>query len=476
LKKRMIQIYEDALELYVPNGGYSMNASESVVRDLTARQLNILRSPKNNGSAISDSKEYLAQLGVDIINNPQPIQFLPNTNEPVHRWSPYVQGFSAKFVQRTLSKYMREYKRPVILDPFAGSGTVPVQCKLNGYESYGVELMPLMHFIANTKVNSWTTNPEALLNVARHLSSRRTFEAPDFLRSQKQFNAGVLANLERIKSGIDSFEPASEQDKQIKDLMLLAFAAILIDCSNLKRSPCLGYSAGKVVEDNAPFDLFARKIEEIAEDLWLLQNWYSNVLGTKSEITLANSMEYEHLTAYDLVITSPPYINGLDYVMNYKIEMGWLGFARSHKELKKLKDGMVVCDNVSKGLIYEFVSKENRYTNDWIEKIKEEINRNIVRRGGYRRSDMAEIVHKYFDDMYRVMQKVAGALNKGGRFILVIGDSLIADVYVPTDLILARIGKELGLTIESIEKARTRRSGQIRSYQLRETIVTLLKE
>jgi SAM-dependent methyltransferase len=136
---------------------------------------------------------------------------------------------------------------------------------------------------------------------------------------------------------------------------------------------------------------------------------------------------------------------------------------------------MVVCDNVSKGLIKDFAFREERYTNDWLEAIKQNIDDNIAARGHYRRNDMAEIVHKYFDDMYKVMRQVVRALRPGGRFILVVGDSLIADVYLPTDLILARIGRELGLSIEKIEKARDRRSGQVRSYKLRETIVTLKK-
>ncbi|MCD6456349.1 MAG: hypothetical protein J7K81_06130, partial [Methanophagales archaeon] len=91
------------------------------------------------------------------------------------------------------------------------------------------------------------------------------------------------------------------------------------------------------------------------------------------------------------------------------------------------------------------------------------------------RTDMPYIVHKYFDDLYKVMKKVISSLNSGGRFILVVGDSLIADVYVPTDLLIAKIGSDLGLEIERIEKARERRSGQIRSYKLRESIITLLK-
>ncbi|MBI4680904.1 MAG: hypothetical protein HY753_06800 [Nitrospirae bacterium] len=73
------------------------------------------------------------------------------------------------------------------------------------------------------------------------------------------------------------------------------------------------------------------------------------------------------------------------------------------------------------------------------------------------------------------MKTVTKSLRQNGRFILVVGDSLIADVYVPTDLILAKIGAELGLSIEKIERARNRHSGQIRNYRLRETILTLRK-
>jgi len=54
--------------------------------------------------------------------------------------------------------------------------------------------------------------------------------------------------------------------------------------------------------------------------------------------------------------------------------------------------------------------------------------RNIEKRGSYRREDMPYIVHKYFDDLYKVMENVIPSLKPGGRFILVVGDSLIADV------------------------------------------------
>jgi len=442
---------------------------------ITARQYHIERSPKKGGSSLDDSQVYLKELGVEITESHQPIQFLPNTAEPIHRWASYVQGFSAKFVQRVFEKYRREYAFPVVLDPFSGSGTVPVQAKLNGFQSDGIELNPLLHFVAKTKLNSWLVNPDKLLRVGENLPHNSHFQAPSFLQSQKHFRPEVLKNLEKLMGGIQGFCPANEEEQKIRDLLLTAFAAILVDSSNLKRSPCLGYSPSKRVEDEAPLLLFANKIREMAEDLSILQMRYASQMSIAGEIFLANSAQFHHQRSYDLVITSPPYMNGLDYVINYKIEMGWLGFGETHKALKKIKDEMVVCDNVSKELIRRF-SQKQRYTNDWIEAIKKDIAINIQKRGAYRRQDMPEIVHKYFDDMHQIMKNVVGALQPGGRFVQVIGDSLIADVYVPTDLILARIGQEMGLKIESIEKARNRRSGQIRSYQLRETIVTLKKE
>ena len=86
---------------------------------------------------------------------------------------------------------------------------------------------------------------------------------------------------------------------------------------------------------------------------------------------------------------------------------------------------------------------------------------------------MHAVVHRYFADLARVLVRVRDALKPGGRFVLVVGDSLLAGVYVPGDLILARIGEKVGFSIDSVEVARSRRSGQRRSFALRESIVTL---
>jgi hypothetical protein len=201
------------------------------------RLFHILNSAKNHGSAVVDSENYLRELNVEIEDNKQPIQFYPNYNEYIHRWAPYVQGFSASFVQSILDKYKAVYGDPFVMDTFAGCGTVSVQAKLNGLKSFGVELNPYLQYVANTKLNTWEVHPGQLLNAFNSLRFTKVAAPPPFLKSKEHFNPGVLANLLKIKHAISSFQYRS---RHIKNLLRLAFSSILIDSSNLKRSKWLG--------------------------------------------------------------------------------------------------------------------------------------------------------------------------------------------------------------------------------------------
>lgn len=437
------------------------------------RKRNIENSPKKNGSSDIDSIPYLDELGITIIDETQAIQFKDNNDYNIHRWTPYIQGFSANFVQNMIDKYKLDYDNPKILDPFSGSGTVIIQSKINGLFAMGNEINPWMADVANVKINALRIDTIILENFIIDLKLSRTVKPPSFLQNSKHFEEEVLLELRKLKYAINNSGIEVEEAFTQKSLEV-AFASILIPCSNLKRSPCLGYKKDKIVFPEMVKNLFINKVAEIINDVKEIK-LNPSFKNDGSCVILSSSETFDYQHDFDLVITSPPYMNGMDYAINYKIEMSWLDFVESHSELKKIKEEMVVCDNVSKKFIRDFSSDTGRYSNEWIEKIKININKNIQIRGSYRRLDMADIVHKYFDDMYKIMRNVISSINKGGRFVLVVGDSLIVDEYVPTDLILAKIGVELGMEVESLVKARNRRSGQIRSYKLRETILTLKK-
>ena len=80
------------------------------------------------------------------------LTFRDSKNLPIHRWYPYVEGFSADYVQAKLHSYGKNIK--AVYDPFGGAGTVQLESSKMGIPSYFSEVNPFMAFIALTKVNS----------------------------------------------------------------------------------------------------------------------------------------------------------------------------------------------------------------------------------------------------------------------------------------------------------------------------------
>jgi len=399
------------------------------------------------------------------------IQFNPNEKRPVHRWWPYVQGFSAGFVANTCRRFGATHDA-VILDPFCGSGTVPVTARSLGAKGVGIDMMPVAAFVAAAK-GEWDADPAELRATAFRVASERstpTLRRPFLKETERQFTPEILQALLRLKESIWRLE-----DGPTKTLLKLGFASILIDSSNLKRAPCLGYTKKLGLSAQTPFALFLEAIGRTATDLELLQTkrkgWGPEVdirLGSSAVIRLPEN-------SIDLAVTSPPYVNGMDYVMNYKIDLAWLGFIESYEQLAALRASMVACDNIPRWTAADHQPSRGVRSDSWLSSVTKSITQNIETKGAYRRDDMGAIVTKYFDDLFPVIQNVLWALKPGSRFVVVNGDSLIAGSYIPGDMIFARLAARAGFIVEEFAIARERRSGQRRGFVLRESVLTLRK-
>ena len=77
--------------------------------------------------------------------------FRPNHTQAIHRWYPYLEGYSKQFVEKEISE-MEDVKN--VLDPFAGSGTTMLVCSLAGITTYFAEINPVLSFVSNTKINT----------------------------------------------------------------------------------------------------------------------------------------------------------------------------------------------------------------------------------------------------------------------------------------------------------------------------------
>ena len=428
-------------------------------------------------TGIPGPDDYVSRFSRECSLLPEPyvgdIQFRGNEERPVHRWWPYVQGFSAGFVDRVLERFGAGPGTRV-LDPFCGSGTVLVQARLRGCAAFGVERMPIAALAVRAK-SHWEASPEDLgrwaRDVVRLAREGPLAPAPFLSRLHDQFSREALDSLRRLKAQLWEVP-----EGPLRDLLTVAFASILVPSSQLKRAPCLGYARKPPVPGGRPFEEFLGTVGRIQEDLrWLAS--FRERWGPPPVLWAEDAREVKvPAGSMDLAITSPPYVNGMDYVMNYKLELTWLDMTRSYEELSRLKESMVTCDNVSRRAVAEHRPAPDVAEEPWIRDVVAALRESLRGKEGYRRRDMAELVRRYFDDMYAVLGRVHEALRPGGHFVVVNGDSLMAGVYIPSDLLLARLARLRGFRVVRFEPARSRRSGQRRTFRLRESILTLRKE
>jgi len=400
--------------------------------------------------------------------------FIRNKTSPIHRWFFYPEGFSGDFVDECIQRFgLRQGN--VILDPFVGSGTTLVSSKLNGVDSIGIDISPLMCFISRMKTTfevdatklkiemhdfikkiqpillSTNKAKNLLLFSEQFMESEENFapsiEVPRYSQMGRYFSDSVMNQLLLLKEHILKWE-----DEVSRDLLKLAFASILIEVSNMKRMPDLTFVKFKKKAD--VFSKFRNKVEEICVDLYNLRS-KPRVYG-ESRVFLgdARQMGKELIPSdsIDLIITSPPYLGHGDYVKNTKIELWFLDFVKSEEEMKALRNNMIIASHrVSK----EKLREKATY---WDETL-EDCCRKLAKNPPSWFPDVHYMVRKFFDDMYHVFIQMHKILRTGGNCVFVVGDSQFASIPVPTHTICSNIAKAVGFNSVELKSVRKRRTG-----------------
>ncbi|MCS7028433.1 MAG: hypothetical protein NZ519_06660, partial [Bacteroidia bacterium] len=147
----------------------------------------------------------------------------------------------------------------------------------------------------------------------------------------------------------------------------------------------------------------------------------------------ARNIPYQDNT-FDLVVTSPPYVNAVDYPRTHQLEMYWLGLANG--SLAELKKEQIGTESVSAELYKKFHSIGIESADKVLKNIYE-----IDPRRSY-------ICYKYLVDMFQNMQEVYRTLKKGGRYIIVVGNNVVRKQNFETWRYLMPLAEQIGYTIE----------------------------
>ena len=384
--------------------------------------------------------------------------FQLNKTEPIHGWYPYVEGYSFCLVVNELEQLKNENIR-TIYDPFGGTGTTPLVAVQRGIHAYYSESNPFMLGVIDTKINSvkrlidsgvGTTFLREFRNHISKYNLQLSLNMPLWDGFEKFYDSATLTDILHIKSEIST---VSNDDSRA--LLMLALSSIIVHSSKMIRRGDLRYATEKEKNpaDINVLELFINKLDTIISDIeteGASVKFFAEKLSEDArDINIENQI--------DCVITSPPYLNGTNYIRNTKLEL-------------KLNDHVVSEEDLpafhSKGIIAGInnVSKRNGdipvlpVVQPYIDALTPVVyDKRIL-----------TMVAGYFSDMRTVIDKLSHAMRDGGIFVMDIGDSQFAGVHIPTHDILSQICADYGFEKydETVLRERRSKNGMVLSQRV----------
>lgn len=427
------------------------------LRSQQVKQLRLFETDEEQSPSVSDNVS-------SHFNDPS---FASNKTQPIHRWVPWIAGFSSDFVGDVLNRYCNG--KGTVLDPFSGVGTTLVEAILRGHNAVGFEINPYAVLACRTKVNANEIVGESLYDEMlrfRAFYGEKTSAncipkstPPKGFKTRSAFySPKVLRKVLILQDFIDTIE-----DPDLQDLFRLAFASTMVRYSNYSYEPSLGRraSAGKPdIEDFPVGQAILEKLSEMVQDI----SWLQETLADRhpnAQIINDSFFEYKSYLepdSIDIVITSPPYLNNYHYNRNTRPHLYWLGYAENPRDLKPLelsnfgKYWQTVRDQ-------DTVAPEFSLPNsDLAERLKT-LSKARPEKGIYGGKGWANYATSYFNDCRKFAKGTEYALKPGGTALVVIGNSILQGIPIPTDTYFGEIAESVGLELVRIDVPRATRVG-----------------
>lgn len=386
------------------------------------------------------------------------MQFNKNKKEPIHRWYPFVEGYSREFIESILKEMKK--KELVCLEPFSGSGTTALELQNNNIPCYAFEVNPLMYLIARVKLENnydvnriifwhdYIKNSRDNMQVVLQTAFSTLYE--DENKKKWNYNTEVGIAIQKLKNSISNID-----EDIYKDLFTVALASILLEVSNLYRNgKCLSYKKNwkeRSISQDDVFRRFDEKIEEqIISDIRdsmnrkTTQNNKQHLYNMDSRVGIENEVQDNTI---DLVITSPPYLNSRDYTDTYMLELKTLGFTDSAAEIRKLREKTLRSHVQIKW--EDDTQINNVLLTETLRKL-ESASENIEQWN----DSIIDMVRLYFVDMKKIFYILYKKMKQNGRVYFNVSNSAYFNVLIDTLEICASIAEQEGFKVIEIRDAR----------------------
>lgn len=413
--------------------------------------------------------------------------FNKNMNENIHRWYPFVEGFSKTFIQDILKEI--NYKPQHCLEPFSGSGTTGLELQNYDIKCSSFEVSPFMHLLSKVKMRtdytpqSYRRNCDQLIDLISNSPNeifkyimppiKSKITSYENNENRVNYNRSVMEGICDIKYAISKIT-----DRKYKELYLIVLASILPDVGNLYRNgKCMSYK--KIFPNFVRQDvhnLFINRLNnEIDEDIKYLDklkqkksinsNWKNLHFGdVRKNITKLDD------DACDLIITSPPYLNSRDYTDTYMMELWILDLVKNYKDVRQLRKQTIRSHVQIKWETQAVVNSQL---------LIEVMDKIYSKKEEFWNDSIPDMILAYFNDIDFLFREFFRILKKDSYIYWNVANSAYFGTEIPTDLITAQIAENRGFEIIEIRDARkVKTSSQQKDSigKLRESVTIMKKK
>jgi DNA modification methylase len=354
-----------------------------------------------------------------------------------------LHAFAAKFPPQLPRVFIRGLSKPgdFVLDPMMGSGTTIVEAALEGRKGIGLDIDPLAISLSNVK----TTTLD--LDQLKSIGSKVIVRANNLLIEKGAIKRDLTKRFdERTKAFIDYwFLPSTqneldalilaieeEKNETIRRFLKLTFSSIIVTKSGgVSRARDLAHSRPHLDKNKKPrnaIEQFAIRFRKNLSSISQLKGSgviSSPIAGDARIMPFANN-------SIDLIVTSPPYANAIDYMRAHKFSLVWFG--ESISDLSLLRSKYIGSEKVSHAYFAPLSPKTELVISELAE----------------RDTGKASILRKYFSEMKCVLAEIHRVLNYDCVAIIVLGTSVMRGIDVQTHLCVSDIAASLGFDVVGV--------------------------
>ncbi|HEX8065319.1 MAG TPA: hypothetical protein VF520_02200 [Thermoleophilaceae bacterium] len=325
--------------------------------------------------------------------------------------------------------------RAKVLDPMCGSGTVIRLASEAGHAAIGADLDPLAVLLTRTSaIRSWSSNLTE--RATQVVEEARTLKPglPTWIKDDEEtsrfigywFDTAQAEDLSRLARVL------ADRPRRDDPLRIALSRLIVTKDAGASLARDTAHSRPHKTRESNDFDVMSGFIGAAATIEAIVAG---ETAAERPQVRRADarSLSFVKSQTIDLVMTSPPYLNAIDYLRGHRMSLVWLGWT-TH-QLRELRGETIGAERGLKAPTAEVAA--------------------IAKVSGAELSRMStrhrNMVHRFARDAHDFCRAVARVTKPSGTVVLVVADSQLRGVPISNSGVCAAAAKHHDLKLIKTE-------------------------